>query len=52
MKSKETTVPDDRILSGVLRKKKSRTNTWVERFFVLRGQSLEYYIKPADSVIV
>lgn len=42
---------DDVILSGVLRKKKNRINNWVERYFVLRGPNLEYYIKPSDPVM-
>ena len=40
----------DVILAGVLRKKKSRINTWVERYFVLRGQNLEYFVKSGDAV--
>lgn len=39
----------DIIREGPLKKKKSRVNTWGERYFKLRHQSLDYYIKPNDA---
>ena len=38
------------IYSGVLRKKGGRVNVWSERFFVLKGYTLYYYVKSTDSV--
>ena len=35
---------------GWLRKKGSRVNVWGERFFVLKGNTLFYYVKSIDSV--
>jgi hypothetical protein len=40
----------DIIREGLLKKKKSRVTTWGERYFKLKPHSLEYYIKPNDSV--
>jgi len=34
---------------GWLRKKGSRLNIWGDRYFVLRGQTLYYYLKPTDT---
>jgi hypothetical protein len=41
---------NDVIREGVLKKKKSRVNAWGERYFKLKHHSLEYYIKPNDTV--
>lgn len=38
------------IYSGMLRKKGGRVNVWGERFFVLKGYTLNYYVKPTDAV--
>jgi hypothetical protein len=38
------------IYSGVLRKKGGRVNVWSERFFVLKGGTLYYYVKSTDAV--
>ena len=38
------------IYSGMLRKKGGRVNVWGERYFVLRGYTLYYYVKSTDSV--
>ena len=37
---------------GWLRKKGSRVNLWSERYFVLRGPSLFYFLKSTDTVSV
>jgi hypothetical protein len=34
---------------GWMRKKGSRLNIWGDRYFVLRGQTLYYYVKPTDT---
>jgi hypothetical protein len=38
------------VKEGWLRKKGSRANLWSERYFVLRGPSLFYFIK-SDNVV-
>lgn len=38
------------IKQGFLRKKKAKANTWGERYFILRNNVLEYYVKQSDSV--
>ena len=38
------------IKDGWLKKKSSRVNVWGDRFFVLRGSTLYYYIKAKDPV--
>jgi hypothetical protein len=38
------------IQAGLLRKKGGRVNTWGERYFVLRGHTLFYYVKSTDTV--
>jgi hypothetical protein len=40
----------DVIYSGSLRKKGGRVNVWSERFFVLKGSTLFYYVKSTDAV--
>ena len=37
---------------GMLRKKGSRANLWGERYFVLRGPSLFYFLKPENVVSI
>ncbi|MDA7675243.1 START domain-containing protein, partial [Akkermansiaceae bacterium] len=34
---------------GWMRKHGSRVNIWGDRYFVLRGQTLHYYLKPTDT---
>jgi hypothetical protein len=36
--------------SGWLRKRRGKASSWKERFFVLRGSNLLYYLKPTDGV--
>ena len=36
---------------GWMRKKGSRVNVWGERYFVLRGPSLLYFLKSTDQVL-
>ena len=38
------------IYSGPLKKKGGRVNVWGERYFVLKGYTLYYYVKSTDSV--
>lgn len=38
------------IKDGWMRKKSSRVNVWGDRYFVLRGATLFYYLKSTDSV--
>lgn len=40
------------VREGVLKKKKSRVNTWADRYFKLKHNSLDYYIKPTDTVMI
>jgi hypothetical protein len=40
----------DVIYQGPLRKKGGRVNVWSERFFVLKGSTLFYYVKSTDAV--
>lgn len=35
---------------GVLKKKKSRVNTWADRYFKLKHNCLEYYVKANETV--
>ena len=35
--------------SGYMMKKGSRVNTWLERYFTLRGPTISYYLKDTDS---
>jgi len=37
------------IYSGILRKKGARANVWSERFFILKGYTLYYYVKSNDT---
>ena len=46
MKIAETSVSRE----GWLRKKGTRVNVWGERYFVLKGPSLAYYLKQGDLV--
>lgn len=41
---------EDIIYSGLLKKKGGRVNVWGERYFVLKGYTLFYYVKSTDSV--
>ncbi|RYG95189.1 hypothetical protein EON65_56355 [archaeon] len=41
---------NDIVKEGLLQKKRNRLNTWAPRYFILRRNCLEYYIKQADSV--
>jgi len=38
------------IYSGSLKKKGGRVNVWGERYFVLKGYTLYYYVKSTDTV--
>ena len=38
------------IISGWLKKKGTRGNIWGDRYFVLKGHSLLYYLKVSDTV--
>ena len=40
----------DPVIRDGLMRKKGRVNMWGERYFVLRGSGLYYYIKAADKV--
>jgi len=42
--------PSPVIKDGWMRKKSSRVNVWGDRYFVLRGSTLFYYLKSTDSV--
>ena len=46
-----TTVDQQIIKAGMLRKKGSRVTTWGERYFVLKGHNLLYYIKSSDTEV-
>jgi len=37
---------------GWMRKKSSRVNVWGDRYFVLRGSTLYYYLKSTDLVCI
>eukprot|EP01031_Cornospumella_fuschlensis_P030035 gene30035-36273_t len=37
------------VKEGLLQKKRSRLNTWAPRYFILRRNRFEYYIKQSDS---
>lgn len=38
------------IYSGILRKKGGRLNVWGDRYFVLKNNTLFYYLKSTDVV--
>ena len=40
----------DIIKEGWMRKKTGRVNLWGERYFVLRGSTIYYYLKATDTV--
>lgn len=44
-----TQVDSDVIREGFLKKRKSRVNTWGERYFKLKPTCLEYFIKPNEQ---
>jgi hypothetical protein len=41
---------NDVIIASKLRKKKTRGNAWSDRFFKLKGNMLEYYVRSGDLV--
>jgi hypothetical protein len=41
---------DDAIKVGTMRKKGGRMNLWGDRYFVLKGSILYYFVKMADNV--
>jgi hypothetical protein len=47
---KDKDIDGEVIIAGLLKKKGTRSNRWGERYFVLRGHTLYYYVNASDAV--